>query len=132
MLLHLQSCDYVDPDVWKHASEALLYWQQDSGGNKENIPLTSSAPRTNSLSSLSDITPCMDTDESMTSSIPFYVLHPPKHYKTGGKWDPMVQRVFNEDFCTMLIATGAPWNYANNSVLHTFYEKWVPGAIVPD
>jgi hypothetical protein len=34
--------------------------------------------------------------------------------------------------CKLLIAIRAPWNAANNPQTHLFFQKWIPGAVVPD
>jgi hypothetical protein len=47
-------------------------------------------------------------------------------------WNPAVQQEFGEDICKLLIATRSAWNIAHNPQVRLFFEKWIPGAIVPD
>lgn len=47
-------------------------------------------------------------------------------------WNPAVQQEFGEDLCKLLIATLSAWNIAHNPQLRLFFDKWIPGAIVPD
>lgn len=43
-----------------------------------------------------------------------------------------MQSEFGEDLCKLFVAIRAPWNSANNPQAHIFFQKWVPGAVVPD
>lgn len=47
-------------------------------------------------------------------------------------WTPEMQADFGSDLCRMMIAIRASWNSASNPELRMFFEKWVPGAKVPD
>lgn len=51
---------------------------------------------------------------------------------TGRVWNSSLQQEFGDDFCKLLIATRSSWNTAHNPQVQLFFEKWVPGAIVPD
>lgn len=51
---------------------------------------------------------------------------------TGRVWNSSLQQEFGEDFCKLLIATRSSWNTAHNPQVQLFFEKWVPGAMVPD
>jgi hypothetical protein len=47
-------------------------------------------------------------------------------------WTLAMQSEFGEDLCKLLISIRASWNSANNPQTHIFFQKWVPGAVVPD
>ena len=47
-------------------------------------------------------------------------------------WNPGLQQEFGEDFCKLLIAIRSAWNTAHNPQLRIFFDKWIPGAVVPD
>lgn len=47
-------------------------------------------------------------------------------------WSALIQQEFNRDFCRFLIANRLSWNVANNPQTRLFFQRWIPGAIVPD
>ena len=51
---------------------------------------------------------------------------------TGKVWNSSLQQEFGDDFCKLLIATCSSWNTAHNPQVQLFFEKWVPGVMVPD
>ncbi|KAG6907622.1 hypothetical protein DXG01_008158 [Tephrocybe rancida] len=47
-------------------------------------------------------------------------------------WNSGLQEEFNTDLCRMLVSTKSAWNLVHNVELRLFFNKWIPGSVVPD
>jgi hypothetical protein len=48
------------------------------------------------------------------------------------QFTPAVQHDLGLDMCNVFVSCGFPWNAAHNPELLKFFQKWLPGAVVPD
>ena len=158
MVPHLSKCVYVAPDVKSHAitevnakKNRATAIQNTSIGCSVSMPLPAIVfPGADHPSTFPTIT-ISATPSPAPSPLLFAPPlptfdRPPKRLRTSSLnpdgpglsspvtkgWNPLTQQEFGEDFCKLLIATQSSWNTAQNPQVRIFFEKWLPGAVIPD
>ncbi|KAF8989433.1 hypothetical protein BDQ17DRAFT_1470270, partial [Cyathus striatus] len=46
-------------------------------------------------------------------------------------WDSQRIKEWNADLCLLMVACNVPWWAVENPVWRTFFQKWVPGCLIP-
>lgn len=160
MVPHLSKCIFVAPDVKAHAIEEInekrSRRREDPGpalGRSVSMPLlpiittgldqvhyptpgwSGSATLSPMPSPLLLSTPLVNIDRPTKRPRTSSFMNPDgsgSSSPVARVWNPHLQQEFGEDFCKFLIATRSAWNFASNPQVHLFFDKWIPGAIVPD
>lgn len=157
MVPHLSKCALVAPDVRNRALQEIND-KKNHPSNPSNPPMlarSASMPLPAIMTSGSSYpNPGLSTSATPSESpIPSPLLlstpllnldRPSKRARVssftpdgsqspaGSAWNTLRQQEFGEDFCKLLIATRSSWNTAHNPELRLFFDKWIPGAIIPD
>jgi hypothetical protein len=140
MVPHLCKCIYVDPATKTHAQSARAEADESRPG------LSHSASWSHMLQPPASTWPGGPSTSATPSPLPSPLLFNTslpllKRRRTSSvfeesrllpSWTSTVQSEFGEDLCKLFVAIRAPWNSANNPQMHIFFQKWVPGAIIPD
>jgi hypothetical protein len=145
MVPHLSKCTYVDPATKALALEArtepvdgFVLQQHPQRPSQplrpilttwSNMPSISATPSPLPSPLLLSTSLCMQPALKRRRTLSLFEDPPPSGRPT---WTPAMQAEFGEDICKLLIAIRSPWNSANNPQMHLFFDKWMPGAVVPD
>ena len=159
MVPHLSKCVFVAPDVKDRAVEEINGKKNRATNNQNpsmlgrsvSMPLpavafsgssqvpyptaTASATPSPAPSPLLFSTPLLTFDRPLKCARTASFMNPEgpgSSSPVARAWNPPLQQEFGEDFCKLLVATCSSWNTAHNPQVRLFFDKWVPGAIVPD
>ena len=161
MVPHLSKCVFVAPDVKDRAVEEINGKKTHATNSQLNpsmlgrsvsMPLpaiafpgsdqvrlpyptaTASATPSPAPSPLLFSTPLLTFDHPLKRARTASLMNPEGSGSSpvARPWNPPLQQEFGEDFCKLLVATRSSWNTAHNPQLRLFFDKWIPGAIVPD
>jgi len=149
MVPHLCKCIYVDPATKTRAQAARA---EATAADESALRQASRHPSLSHSVSWSHLQLPVSAwpggpsiSATLLSPLPSPMLFdtslpaPPKRRRTSSifedsrsSWTSTMQSEFGEDLCKLFVAIRAPWNSANNPQAHIFFQKWIPGAVVPD
>jgi hypothetical protein len=162
MVPHLFNCLHVDPATKARAEAALAEYRQQTprprlsrssswshdmrpaAFSSNDMPPPGFLPPAFSSNAWSAGPSIIPTPSPLPSPLLLTALEPPPKRKRTSSileesprssipiWTADKQTEFGQDFCKLLIANRAAWNFANNPQTHIFFNKWNPGSIVPD
>ncbi|KAG8939906.1 hypothetical protein FRC00_013427 [Tulasnella sp. 408] len=131
MAAHLKTCKWVESGVQKKAHKHNGKSAEPSSSDSDGEELSQLCPPTSSLS-----VPSRSTIPSANPTAAPKAPKPPKqttlHLAPRFKWTNERTEEFNTDLCKFCVACNIPWNKVSNPQAYLFFDKWVPGSVLPD